>query len=140
MRGHDGLDRRDVVEGGHERVGDRALGHAGRAGDAERRDAGAGRDEQRVGVAVVAAVELQDLAPAGEAARDAQRAHRGLGAGGDEAHLLDRGHVAHDPLGELHLAGAGRAVGGPARRRPSRTASTTAGCAWPRIIGPHEPT
>ena len=117
VRRDDPLDRRHVVVGHDERVSHRALGHARGAGDAEGRDAGPGGDQQRVGVAVVAAVELEDLAPAGEAARDAQRAHGGLGARRDEAHLLDRRHVAHDALGQLHLEGAGRAERGPASGR-----------------------
>ena len=45
--------------------------HAGRVGQAERRDARAGLHEQEVGVAVVAAGELDDLRAAGERARDA---------------------------------------------------------------------
>ena len=56
MGGDHGFHRRDVVEGRDHSVGHRAWGDAGRAGDAEGRDAGPGGDEQRVGVAVVAAV------------------------------------------------------------------------------------
>ena len=78
---------------------------------------GARGHQQAVGVAVVAAVELDDLAAAGEAAGHAQRAHRGLGARRHEAHLLHRGHALHHALGQLHLGRAGRAVGGAAERR-----------------------
>ena len=57
---------------------------------AEGGDAGAGLGEQRVDVAVVAAGELDDTAAAGEAAGQPDRAHRRLGAGVDQPHLLDR--------------------------------------------------
>ena len=57
--------------------GDRG-GDAGAVGQAERRDAGAGLDEQAVAVAVVAALELDDLVAAGRAAREAERGHRRL--------------------------------------------------------------
>ena len=50
--------------GAVERVGDRAGRDARRVGQTERRDAGARLDEQEVGVAVVAAGELDDLRPA----------------------------------------------------------------------------
>jgi hypothetical protein len=56
----------------------------GVSGQAERDDAGAGAGQQRVDVAVVAAGELHDLAAAGEAARQPDRAHRRLGAGVDQ--------------------------------------------------------
>src|SRR5215467_5501583 len=61
------------------------------------------RHQQRVGMPVVAALELQDLLASGEAAGQAQRAHRGLGAGGDEAHLLDARDQADHAVGQLDL-------------------------------------
>ena len=51
----------EVVEGRRERVLDGAGCDAGRIGQPERGDAGAGLDEQQVGVPVVAAGELHDL-------------------------------------------------------------------------------
>ena len=78
--------------------------------------------QQRVGVAVVAAVELDELRPPGGRAREAQRAHRRLGADVDEAHHLDRRQRAHDPLGELapRARSARRSVV-PQRRLPRRS-------------------
>ena len=69
-----------------------SLRHAGAVGHAERRGAGAGRDEQAIDVAVVAAGELDDDVAAGEAAGQADGAHRRLGAGADHADHLDRRH------------------------------------------------
>ena len=97
-------DRLDVVERADQRVRGGAGRHAGRRGDAERREARAGGGEQRVGVTVVAARELEDPVAAGGAAGEADRAHRRLGPRGDEAHLLDRRHRVDDLLGELDLA------------------------------------
>ena len=68
MRGEGGLDGGEIVEGQREGEVDDLLGHAGGAGDAEGRDAGAGFDQQAVGVAVVAALELDDVFAAGEGA------------------------------------------------------------------------
>ena len=125
--------------GDDERVARGALGHAGRARDAERRGAGAGGDEQAVGVAVVAAVELDDLVAAGEAAREAQRAHRRLGAGATRR--------APSPSTGTRR-GASRRTGPRSRsaRRtscrspsPRRSRRGSRGCAWPRISGPQLP-
>ena len=55
------LDRGDVVVRQHDRVGGGRAGDARGVRQAERRDAGAGRGQQRVDVAVVAAGELDDL-------------------------------------------------------------------------------
>ena len=48
--------------------------------------------EERVGVAVVAAVELDHLLAAGEGADEPDHAHARLGARVGEAHHLDRRH------------------------------------------------
>ena len=52
---------RRVVERQHDRVARGAFGDAGRIGNAVRQRAGAGRDQKRVAVAVIAAGELHDL-------------------------------------------------------------------------------
>jgi hypothetical protein len=70
------------------------LRHARRCRHAERQRAGAGLDQERIAVAVIAAFELHDLLAAGVAARDADRGHRRLGAGVDHAHHLERRHEA----------------------------------------------
>ena len=65
--GERGLDRGEVVVGQHDRVGGRGAGDAGRVRAARSvATPGAGRGEQRVDVAVVAAGELHDLVAAGE--------------------------------------------------------------------------
>ncbi len=85
--------------------------------DAERGETRAGADEHRVGVAVVAAGELDHAVAARRRAREPHRAHRRLGAGGDEAHHLHRRHRVDDLGGQLDL-GLGRgAEGGAARER-----------------------
>ena len=68
---------------------------------------------------VIAARELQDPVAAGEGPRNPDRAHRRLGAGGDEPDTLDRRHCVHDLLGEENLPLSGRAEGGaPSRGLP----------------------
>src|SRR6266496_1807404 len=89
-------------------------GTPGEPGMPEGGHPGPGGDEQSVRMAVIAAVELQDLPPPREASGHPERAHRGLGAGGHEADPLARRDEAHHPLGELYLGGAGRSVGGAA--------------------------
>ena len=88
------------------------FGDAGGAGDAEGGDAGAGFDEQAVGVAVVAALEFDDDFAAGGGAGEANGRHGGLGAGADEADLFDGGIAGDDALGEVGLGGGGGAEAG----------------------------
>ena len=109
-------ERRDlveVVEGRDHGVARGAGGDTGRARDREGREpaAGAAR-EQRVGVTVVATLELDEGVLAGRATGEPDRGHRGLGPGGDEPHLFDRGHHRDDPLRELHLCFGRDAEGG----------------------------
>ncbi len=110
-------ERRRVVVGQDEGVRGDLGRHAGGARVAVGEGAGARLDQQRVGMPVVAALELHDVAAAGEAAREAQRRHGGLRPGRDEAHELKRGHQPAECLGELHLRFGGRAEGQRARRR-----------------------
>ena len=125
--------------GEHQRVLHDLGRHAGAGRMAEGRQARAGLDQQRVGVAVVAALELDDLAAAGGAARQAQRAHRRLGARADQAHLLDaRAPARGSPRPVRSRARSARRRTGR-RRAAVCTASSTAGWPWPRIIGPQEP-
>ena len=116
------VDRCEVVERHRERVARGALGHARRPGDPERRHAAPGSlREQRVRVPVVAALELQDEVPSRTSAREADRAHRGLGAARHEPDHLDRGHRGDDPFGELDLElGRGSERGAARGRRASR--------------------
>ncbi len=50
------------------------------------------------------------------------------------------GTQAREQLGQLDLGVGGCAEGERRATAASCTASTTAGCAWPATIGPHEPT
>ena len=136
------LDRRrdavDVVVVDDDRVRRHAGRHAGRRRDAERREPGAGAGEKRIGVAVIAAGELDHPVAVGEAAREPERRHRRLGAGRDEPDLLDRRHRIDD-LGRRARPRvsvvAPKVVPSSAA---SRTASIVSGSAWPKISGPHD--
>src|SRR6516225_3546404 len=52
---------------------------------------------------VVHALEADDLLPAGEGAREAQRVDHSFSAGVAEPHLLDAGHCGDDLASEPHL-------------------------------------
>mmetsp|Transcript_1349 Transcript_1349/g.3817 ORF Transcript_1349/g.3817 Transcript_1349/m.3817 type:complete len:483 (+) Transcript_1349:151-1599(+) len=103
------LHRLEVVVRRNERRLRRALGHTGRVRQAERSDAGARGNEEGVGVAVVAAVELDHLLALGVRAHQAEHTHAGLGAGVGEAHHLHRRHRVDDHLRELVLERTGSA-------------------------------
>ena len=91
-------------------------GDARGVGQPEGGDAGAGRGEQRVDVAVVVAGELHDQRPAGGAAGQPDGRQHRLGAGVDQPHPLDRGDPVADLLGQVELALGGGAEGEPAPR------------------------
>src|ERR1039457_2702242 len=84
------------------------------------RTARATRAEHCVHVALVAAGELDHDLPAGECPGQPHRRHGRLGAGTDQANLLDGG-PGHDLLGEFDLAGRRgaerRSPGGRLRHR-----------------------
>ena len=73
-----------------------------------------GLHQERVGVPVVAAFELDDPVASGERARHAHRAHRRFGARADEPHPLHRRHQRPHALAELVLERAWRAEAGAA--------------------------
>ncbi len=95
--------RIDVVIRKREGVRDRRRRNAGRVGHAERRRAAPSLDEQEVRVPVIATLEFHDRVAARETARDAQRAHRRLGAAADGAHHLDRRVERAQLFGEANL-------------------------------------
>src|SRR5699024_10614062 len=68
---------------------------------------GAGVDQHAVAVAVVAALKLDELVPAGGATGQTQGGHHRLGAGVHHAYQLQPGHHVHHQLGHFHLPGAG---------------------------------
>ena len=84
--------------------------------------------------AVIAARRLGRSWLAGEPPGQPDGAHGGPGAA-DQAQQLDRGHLGDDLGGQFGLARRRRPERQPVARRPPHR-STTAGCAWPRIIGP----
>jgi hypothetical protein len=86
---------------------------AGTCGKPERGQPRAGGREQGIDVAVVAARELEHAVATGRSSRKPNCAHRGFRAGGDEAHLLDRGHGVHDLFREPDLALGRRAEARP---------------------------
>ena len=100
-----------VVGQGEGELGD-LVGDAGGAGDAEGGEAGAGFGEESVGVAVIAALEFDDVVAAGEGAGEAQGRHGGFGSGGDEAEFFNGGDGAGDELGEVGFGGGGGAETG----------------------------
>ena len=59
-------------------------------------------------MAVIAAFEFQDEAAAGEAARQAQRAHGGFGAGADQPHHFHARHQLDQQFGDLDFRFGGR--------------------------------
>ena len=77
---------------------------------AEGERARAGFDEQRIGMAVVAAFEFHDQLAAGKAAREPDRRHGRFSARRNEPHPLERGHELAQALGKLCLLRGGRAV------------------------------
>ena len=88
-------------------------------GDALRGEARAGVGEQAVDVAVVGAGELEDRVAAGRGARQADRAHRRLGARRGHPHHLGAGTRSTTSAASSTSRRRGRAVA-RARARPPR--------------------
>ena len=108
---HGQCSRLDVVVRSDDRVRSRARRDARGRRNAERRGAGPGLGEQRVGMTVVAARELEDPVALRRAAGEPDRAHRRLGARADHSHLLDRRERVDDLGRELDLSFGRRAEG-----------------------------
>ena len=109
------LDRSEVVVGQSQGEVRDFLRNSRRTGNAEGGHAGAGFDQQSIGVAVIAAFELDDDFPARGGPRQADRRHGGLGAGADEAQLFDRGIAGDDLLCQIGFGGRGRSKAGAVR-------------------------
>ena len=109
-----------VVVEGHGVAGER-LGHARRGGHAERQRTGTGLDQQGIGMAVIAALELHDGVAAGEAAGQTNGAHGRLGARTDEAHQFDGRHEFDDaprkPGFQFRRGAEAQTVGGDSLHR-----------------------
>ena len=100
-----------------EDAGQGVFGEIGRNARAVRltqgQGAGTGLDQQGVGVAVVAALEFDDLVAAGVATGQTDGAHGGFGAGVDHPHLLHGGDDLADFLGHQHFDLGRRTVAQP---------------------------
>ena len=110
------LERGNVVERDRQRQRREVGWDAGASGDAEGQDARSRLDEQRVDVAVVAALDLEDAAAVRGGAGEPNRRHRGLGSGGHKAHLLARGYGGDHAARELGFELGRRAEGRPLPR------------------------
>ena len=115
-----------------------AAGTPGLSGSAKVARPAAGTDQERVGVTVVAALELDHTGPPGGGAGQTDRRCGRLGARVDHAHHLDARHQRHDRSASSTSAAVGtpnevpRPAASGQRRRPPR------GSACPRIRAPHE--
>ncbi len=106
-----------VIERQHPRAAGEGLRHAGGRRPAQGREPRARRDQQMIGVPVIAAGELHDEVAPAEGARHADRAHHRLGPRGHEAHLLGCRVGGRHALGECDLRLAGGAKGRAALER-----------------------
>ena len=86
----EGAHTRQIVVLGHQRFLGHICWHTRARWHTEGHGAAARVDQQMIGVAVVAAFKFHDQIAPGVAARQTQRAHRRLRAGGDHAHHLHR--------------------------------------------------
>ena len=93
--------RADVIERERNRQIGKRLRNARAIRPAMRQGSTACTHQQRVNVTVIAAFELDDLVPAGEAAGEPDARHGRFGAAVHHPHLLDRGHPFADQLGHL---------------------------------------
>jgi len=97
------LDLLQIVEIEDDRVLCEIRRYPARRRIAEGQQARAGLDQKTVGMAVIAAFELDDSVTPGKAACEADRAHRRLGAGTDQPQHLDRRQQLADQLGHFDL-------------------------------------
>ena len=110
VRGEGLADGVEIVIGNDDGIRGRGAGHARGIRERESGHAGASRRQQRINVAVVAALKLQDLGAAGETAGQAHGGHGGLGTGVDQAYLL-HGGALNNVLRQQRLALGGCAEG-----------------------------
>ena len=89
----------EIVERQGQRLRGNGFWNTRAVGNAERQNPGSCLDEQRVGVTVVAAVELDDEISTGKPARQTDGRHGRFGPGVDHADLLDARYHCDDQLG-----------------------------------------
>ena len=116
-RSHAIIERRHHVVGRHDRVGDRTRGDTITARQALIGHTTATRRQQVVGVAVIAAGELDERIAPGRTAREPDRAHGRFGPRRHQSHHLETIHRGAERLGQLDFAGGGSAVGRTVQRR-----------------------
>ena len=101
------LDGLQIVVRGCERVGRGAPRHAGGIGQPQGGHSGTGLDEEHVGVAVVAALELDHLVATGVSPHQTEHGHAGFRAAVDETNHLHAGDGLDDHFRQGVLQGAG---------------------------------
>ena len=95
---------------------------------------------RRIGVAVIAALELDDVCRGLVKARASRSADIVASVPELTKRTISmRGNARHDQLGQIDFAPVRGAEARAALHGACSRASTTAGMAWPRIIGPQEP-
>ena len=105
------IERLVVVQRDDERVVGDGRGHAGTRRYRLAGETAARAHQHRIGVTVIAAVELEDLRAPGGGARHAQRRHHRFGARRDETNPLGPRNLRRDPLGERQRVRLAAAVG-----------------------------
>ena len=85
-------DKIDIIERQRNREIGKCLRNARAVGPPMSERAAPGLDQQRIGVTVIAAVELDDLVAPGESARQPKARHRRFGAAVDHPNFFDRRH------------------------------------------------
>src|SRR5204863_9994431 len=105
--------RPKVLVAGAERVCRRGPRHAGTGRSAERHRPRARLHQEFIRVAVIAALERDDLVASRRRPGHAHDAHGRLGAGADEPYALERGHQAPDALTQLDFENIRRSIARP---------------------------
>ncbi len=98
---HGAFHASEVVVIQHQRLRGHLRRYARRRRIAEGQGAGTGLHQQEIGMAVIAAFELDDLAAAGVSPREANRAHGRLGAGRHQPHFFKTRQQAGQQLGHF---------------------------------------
>jgi len=100
---------RQVVVLQHQRVLHHLGGHACAGGVAKGGETRAGLDQQSIGVAVVTAFKLDQLATTRRTARQTNRRHGRFSARAHQSHHVHRRHVCEDGFGQFDFTLGGRA-------------------------------
>jgi hypothetical protein len=107
---------RIIVEGKQRCKGRELFGHSCRGGFSESDETRTCSDEEGIGVAMVAAGELEDSVATGGPSGEANRAHYCFGPGGNETDFLSSWVEGVNQLSETHFVFAGGPKAGASRR------------------------